>query len=234
MILAIIPARFGSKGIPRKNIMDLCGKPMIQYSIEAAIGSKYIDEVLISTDDGAVIDIASKMGLECKYRRPDELAQDTTSMFDAVDHALKWFKSERGFLPDSIILLQPTSPLRNQFDVDKSIELFRESPIQSLISVHKLSEHPFECIKKDTNDWKFLAEPPKYVTRRQDFKEDFYFINGAIYLINTSLFLREKLFFIKGQALLYEMPRERGIDIDSMSDLIIARSFKEYNNLNLL
>lgn len=234
MLLAIIPARFGSKGIPRKNIMDLCGKPMIQYSIEAAIGSKYIDEILISTDDDAVTEIASKMGLECKYRRPEELAQDTTSMVDVVDHALKWFKSERGFLPDNIILLQPTSPLRNLYDVDRSIELFQESHVQSLISVHKLSEHPFECIKKDGGDWKFLAEPPNHVTRRQDFKEDFYFINGAIYLINTSLFLSEKFFFIKGQALLYEMPRERGIDIDSMNDLIVARSLKEYANLNLL
>ncbi|NCI49086.1 acylneuraminate cytidylyltransferase family protein [Sediminibacterium roseum] len=228
MLLAIIPARYGSKGVPRKNVVDLNGQPLISYTIEAALQSSCIDEILVTTDDDEVIALAEKKGINCRYKRPSALATDETSMYDVVEHALEWFKTDRGFLPEQFVLLQPTSPLRSAADIDNSMAMFIERSAESLISVHALSEHPFECIKIDENGWSFLAEPAHTVTRRQDFKQDFHFINGAIYLIKTETFLAIKKFFIKSRSLCYVMPKERGIDIDSVTDLAIAKALLQY------
>lgn len=223
MILAIIPARFGSKGIPRKNIIDFCGKPMIQYTLEAALKSKYVDQILVTTNDNDVLKISSSLGIISSYTRPENLASDSASMLNVVLHALDWFKEHNGKYPDSFILLQPTSPLRNSIDIDGAIELFMNEKANSVISVHKLSEHPYECLKKNENKWNYLDQPNEKVFRRQDFDNNYYFINGAIYILNTSYFINNKTFLDEGNSILFEMPKIRGIDIDTHFDLEVAK-----------
>ena len=223
MKLAIIPARYGSKGIPRKNVVDFCGKPMIQYTLEAALESKYIDEILVTTDDSEVLEISSNLGIINTYVRPVNLASDTAAMFDVVIHALDWFKEQNGNYPDTFILLQPTSPLRNSIDIDGAIELFMKEQANSVISVHELSEHPYESLKLNEDEWNYLDQPNKKVFRRQDFNNNFYYINGAIYILNTSFFVKNKKFLEEGISKIYEMPKIRGIDVDTILDLEIAK-----------
>jgi CMP-N-acetylneuraminic acid synthetase len=223
MKLAIIPARYGSKGIPRKNVVDFCGKPMIQYTLEAALESKYIDQILVTTDDSEVLKISSNLGIINSYVRPVNLASDTAAMSDVVIHALDWFKEQNGSYPDTFILLQPTSPLRNSSDIDGAIKLFMKEQANSLISVHELSEHPYESLKLNENEWNYIDQPDKKVFRRQDYSNNFYYINGAIYILNTEFFLKNKNFLEKGISKIYEMPKIRGIDIDTILDLEIAK-----------
>jgi N-acylneuraminate cytidylyltransferase/CMP-N,N'-diacetyllegionaminic acid synthase len=218
-ILAFIPARGGSKGIPHKNIALLNGKPLIQYTIEAAQESGYIDEIILSSDDAEIIDFARSLGLDVAYRRPPELGQDTTSMIDTVMHALDWLKETTNYVPDSILLLQPTSPLRRVTDIDNAIKKFIESNSPSLISVHEMIEHPYECIKITETGWSFLQKPATHAYRRQDYKDKYYYINGAIYLITLRSLVSNKSFVVEGETDFYIMPQLYGTDVDTPFDL---------------
>lgn len=223
-LLAIIPARGGSKGVPRKNLVLLRGRPLIEYSIEVAQNSTLIDEVLLSTDDDEIAGVGSRLGLDVSYRRPSELAQDTTSMIDSLEHGLHWFEMTRGELPDEVLLLQPTSPLRSVQDVDDAIVLFHESEAKFLVSVHAMGEHPCECIVGHKDRWEYLVNPPNGSVRRQDYKTDFFFINGAIYLAKTKALLSQRSFISPQETVMFPMPRERGLDVDTKLDLVIAES----------
>ncbi len=217
-VLAFIPARGGSKGIPKKNLTPLCGKPLIQYTIEAAQQSKYISNIFLSSEDQEIIDFCKSLGLTVPYVRPNHLATDEADAMDAVIDAMKWLKRNSS-LPDSIIFLQPTSPLRTQKDIDKAIELFHELSTESIMSVHEMIEHPYECLKLRNEDWVYLAKSPKKVCRRQDYSERFFYINGAIYLARTDFLLKEKDFVVEGKTSLYFMSPTNGIDIDDVEDL---------------
>lgn len=224
MLLAVIPARGGSKGIPRKNLTPLAGKPLIQYSIEAAQGSAAVDEILLSTDDEEIAELGVRFGLRMDYRRPDALAEDTTSMIDTLVHGIEWFKSSRPSLPTEILLLQPTSPLRISADIDGAVELFKNSQALSVVGAHKMVEHPFECIFEEGSDWDYLVQPPKGASRRQDYGRSFYFINGSLYLSSTADLLRSRTFIHRPGTVFYKMPRDRGVDIDYPIDLSVAES----------
>ncbi|MBW1740296.1 MAG: acylneuraminate cytidylyltransferase family protein [Deltaproteobacteria bacterium] len=218
-VMAFIPARGGSKGIPRKNLVPLGGKPLIQYTIEAAKESEFIDEIFVSSDDKEIIDFCRSLGVDVPYTRPAELASDDTPMIDAVHDALRW-KREKGLaLPESVIVLQPTSPLRNALHIDAAIRQFKEEGAESLISVHEMLENPYECLKVMANGWELLAKLRKAAYRRQDYGERFYFINGAIYLAKTEFFEKCKCFFLEGESSLFFMPPECGVDIDNEHDL---------------
>jgi len=222
MLLAFIPARKGSKGIPGKNLVMLNGKPLIQHTIEAALASKYVDEIFLSTDDPEVIDLARKLGVESNYLRPEILAADDTSMIDTVEHGLLWFEKAKAEMPDEFILLQPTSPLRSSCDIDAAVESFRHSGADTLVSVHPMAEHPSECVVSESGGWRYLSSPPDGAVRRQDLDDNFYFINGAIYLAKTEALLRGREFVCRGESALYIMPVERGVDIDEPFDLALA------------
>jgi N-acylneuraminate cytidylyltransferase/CMP-N,N'-diacetyllegionaminic acid synthase len=224
-VLAIIPARGGSKGIPRKNLVPLNGKPLIQYTLEAAQKSRYVTDILISSDDAEIIDFCKNCGIDVPYRRPAELAGDASTMMDAVLHALGWLEAKGSSLPEAILLLQPTSPLRTSRHIDEAIAKFSKGFSESLVSVHEMIEHPYECVRKETNAWSYLAKPEITATRRQDYKELFYYINGAIYLAKTEMLLREKTFLIEGETELYIMEPLYGIDIDEEYDLRRAEFF---------
>jgi N-acylneuraminate cytidylyltransferase/CMP-N,N'-diacetyllegionaminic acid synthase len=224
-VLAFIPARGGSKGIPGKNLYPLRGKPLIQYTVEAARQSAKVDEIFLSSDDPAIIDFCKGIGLEVPYVRPAELAGDASTIHSALRHALDWLAQKRKALPKHLLLLQPTSPLRTAADIDGAIERYLDSGADSLMSVHAMVEHPYECLQLNAAGWSYLSRPAGAVTRRQDYDGGFYFINGAIYLARTEFFLRTGRLMTESETALYVMPRERGIDIDDLDQMRLAEFF---------
>lgn len=219
--LALIPARGGSKGIPRKNLAILAGKPLLQYSVEAARGCGMIDRIFLSSDDPEILALGRLLGIDDDYRRPDDLSGDRAVVIDAVLHGLDWLEA-RGECFDAVILLQPTSPLRTGGDITAAMDCFMAGGGQSLVSVHRLREHPFECIRGESGNWSWLAEPDGVAAGRQDYAGKFFFVNGAIYITRTEFLRRQRKFVESGKALLYEMPPERGIDIDEPAQFQLA------------
>jgi CMP-N,N'-diacetyllegionaminic acid synthase len=223
MLLAFVPARGGSKGIPRKNLVKLAGRPLIQYTLEAALASARIDDILLSTDDEEIAAFCARCGVATPYRRPHELSSDAAPMITAVEHGLEWYARECGQMPDEVLVLQPTSPLRTSEDIDGAVLRFRESSADTLASVHQMAEHPYECVVAQSGGWQYLVAS-QAVARRQDYRGSYYFVNGALYLARTSALLKERRFLVSGVTTLYEMPRERGIDVDSPLDLACAEA----------
>jgi len=226
-IMAFIPARGGSKGIPQKNLVPLAGKPLIQYTIEAARSSRRHLDLFVSSDDLEIIRFCRSLGVAVEYQRPPELAGDEAILVDAVIHALEWLRGKQQPWPQAILLLQPTSPLRNAGDIDQAIDLFMAAEADSLISVHRMLEHPYECLELGEGGWRLLARPVHRVKRRQEYDDKYYFINGAIYLTRTDFLLRERTFMEEGKSLLYVMDPARGVDIDTLHDLQRAEFFLE-------
>lgn len=217
--LAIIPARGGSKRLPRKNILDLNGKPLIAWSIEAGITSKYIDKVIVTSDDDEILDIAKQYGSDT-LKRPAKLASDTATSFDALKHTIDTLERY-----DNVILLQPTSPLRTFLHIDQAIELLESKKADAVISVCEMEHSPIwsNTLPDDGSMNGFLKDEAKNI-RSQDL-ETYYRINGAIYICKTERLLEEKSFFIKDNILAYLMDRKNSIDIDEEIDFKIAEVF---------
>lgn len=217
--LAIIPARGGSKRLPRKNILDLNGKPLIAWSIEAGITSKYIDKVIVTSDDDEILHIAKQYGSDT-LKRPAKLASDTATSFDALKHTIDTLERY-----DNVILLQPTSPLRTFLHIDQAIELLESKKADAVISVCEMEHSPIwsNTLPDDGSMNGFLKDEAKNI-RSQDL-ETYYRINGAIYICKTERLLEEKSFFIKDNILAYLMDRKNSIDIDEEIDFKIAEVF---------
>ena len=228
-ILGLITARGGSKGLPKKNVRSLQGKPLIAWSIEEALKSRYLDSVVVSTENEEIAEISERFGAKVPFKRPDKLAEDDASNIDVVIHALEFYENTK-LLPDSVMLLQPTSPLRSKDDIDKAIELFYEKGADTLVSVHRMIEHPFECVKLEKDGWSYLAKPPSGVTRRQEYGEEFFYINGAIYIAKSEIVLKHRAFIVEGKTAFYEMHRARGIDIDDLYDFRRAEFYLQYRD----
>ena len=192
--LAIIPARGGSKGIPQKNLVELNGRPLIDYTLEAAQSAKNIDQIFISTDDENIANHCISNNLPVPYRRPNYLATDTSGMLEVILDALDWLAVNESLKPDTVVLLQPTSPLRKAQDIDNALSLMQSSNTESLISVHEMTEHPFECILKKSDSWKNIIETDNRLIRRQDYKNSYYFINGSIYAFTPGFLKKQKTF----------------------------------------
>lgn len=238
-VLAIIPARGDSKGIPKKNIVNLNGKPLIYYTIDAAKKSKKIDRIFLSSDNNEIINVAKENDLYSLYIRPDDLSNDTASTAEAVSDAIEWLEDTENYNPDIIMVLQPTSPLRTSEDIDNAIEQFIESSKNCLVSVHEMVEHPYECVKNiETEDWHYIEEQDTQATRRQDYHQKFYYINGAIYITTKDFFNKERVLIQDSSTSFYIMPSERGIDIDDYNDLekvecYLKKSYHTTKNGNL-
>jgi len=217
-IIAIIPARGGSKEIPRKNIRLMSGKPLIALSIEAALKSKCIDRVVVSTEDKEIAEISREYGAEI-IERPEEFAKDESSTIDAILHALEVLRAEN-YNPDIIVLLQPTSPLRNAEDVGSAIELFLNSDCESVVSVCEVGHPPYWNFKIAEGYLKPLFRDKYLMLRRQDL-EKVYMPNGAMY-ISTPENLRKYKSFYCLRTIPYIMPPERSIDIDNEVDFMLA------------
>lgn len=221
-ILAIIPARGGSKGIPHKNIIDLCGKPLINYTIEAALGSKYIDYVIVSTDDQEIAKVARYCGAEIPFMRPAEFADDTSKTIDAVLYTVSELESI-GEKFDILVLLQPTEPLRTAGDIDGAIDRYFECGCHSLVSVSEVDDHPILIRSVEENRLKPLLNGSS-TCRRQDMPI-YYRVNGCIY-INAISELNRKTSF-NDNTVPYIMERSHSVDIDELSDLALARYYIE-------
>lgn len=226
-ILPLIPARGGSKGVVNKNIFKIGNKSLIQYTIEVTINSGLFDEVFVSTDSKIIADIALNLGASVPFIRPKHLSQDTSSSVDVMLHALDWFRinHERSF--DYILLLQPTSPLRNFEDISNCIDLMDRNPAaSSIVSVTEISEpHPdkmFKISKNNTLESYNEKYKKPFEGRRQDLTP-VYSRNGAIYLINVEHLLHKKSIYC-GITIPYQMPFERSVNIDSYNDLTVMEA----------
>lgn len=216
--LAIIPARGGSKRLPRKNILDLCGKPLISYSIEAGLKSKYISKVVVTSDDKEILEISRELGVTI-IDRPLELANDTATTFDAIEHTIKNIEHY-----DYIILLQPTSPLRNENHIDEAIELLEIKNANAVVSVCEMEHSPLwsNTLPEDSNMNNFLRE--EVLNKRSQDLEKYYRLNGAIYICKTDELLRNKSLFLKDNIFAYKMDKKYSIDIDDKLDFLIAQN----------
>ena len=215
--LAIIPARGGSKRLPRKNVLDLNSKPLIAYSIEAGLKSKYIDKVIVSSDDDEILEVAKQYKADT-IQRPIELSNDTATTFDAIKHTIYNFEKY-----DYIVLLQATSPLRNEKHIDGAIELLESKKADAVVSVCEMDHSPlWSNTLDDSLSMKGFLKNEVLNTRSQDLAE-YYRLNGAIYICKTDKLLKEESFFLKDKIFAYKMDREKSIDIDEVIDLDMCR-----------
>lgn len=220
-ILAIIPARFGSKGVPGKNSKPLGDKPLIAYSIEQALASKAFAKIIVSTDDEIIAKIAIQFGAEVPFMRPSALANDTASSIAVVQHAVNFLESNNEFF-DAICLLQPTSPFREKGFIEKAISTFSAANLDALVSVLPVPHeyNPHWVFEADTKGMLQIATGEnKIIKRRQDLPKAF-FRDGAIYLtkieaIKKGSFYGEKLGYIESNPVLY-------VNIDTVEDWIKA------------
>ncbi len=221
-ILAVIPARGGSKGIPHKNIIDLSGKPLISYTIEAAIGSRYIDYVMVSTDDEEIARVSLEHGAEVPFMRPAELASDTAGTEGVMIHAINSLKEKGEFFSD-LILLQPTEPLRTTQDIDKAIEIYNDNECRSLVSVNEVDDNPILIRTIEDNKLMPLLNVSG-TCRRQDMPK-YYRVNGCIY-INAIEEIDETTSFNDNE-IPFVMEKSHSVDIDELSDLAMAKYYLE-------
>jgi CMP-N-acetylneuraminic acid synthetase len=218
-ILAVIPARGGSKGVLRKKIRDLCGKPVIAWTIETALAAgDDLCRVIVSTDDAEIAEAARAAGAEVPFMRPAEMATDEAPGLPVIQHAVAFVEEEEEKPVDWVLVLQPTAPFRNADDISESLRLAREGGCDSVISVTRvLAEHPILMKKiKDDRLLPYCIEE-KEGTRRQDYDPPAYIRNGAIYLTRRDVLMESNS--IWGEVIRpYVMPEERSYDIDSERD----------------
>jgi N-acylneuraminate cytidylyltransferase len=218
-VLGVIPARGGSKGVPRKNIRMAAGKPLIAWTIEEAHKSKYIDRLVLTSEDPEIMEVALRYGCDVPFQRPVELALDDTPGIAPVLHVLNELP---GYI--YLALLQPTSPLRAVEDIDGCIERCEETHVKTCVSVVKCQQHPYLMFSADRNFMLHCLVPEAdNFNRRQDYP-DFYLLNGAVYVAQAE-WLQHSLTFISDETMGYEMPDERSLDIDTEEDL---RRFELY------
>ena len=226
-IIAIIPARSGSKGIIGKNIKPLNGKPLICHTIEESLKSKYSDATFVSTDGPAIAKTSKKCGAKI-IDRPAELANDESPTIDAIFHAIDTIKDASD--KDIIILLQPTSPLRNATDIDTALDIFMKTDCDSVISMCKVEHSPYWCFKYEGDKFKPLFENKGLQMRRQELS-DVYRPNGAIY-ITTVKNLHKNNGFYCNKIVPYIMPAKRSVDIDEEIDFKLAELLIQEDTTN--
>ncbi|WP_208587515.1 acylneuraminate cytidylyltransferase family protein [Gracilibacillus suaedae] len=230
--LAIIPARAGSKGIPNKNIKQVSGKPLIQYTIDEAKKSKYLDRIIVSTDSSEIASISSELGAEIPFLRPKEYATDKAKTIDVLLHTINNFKQKNNHY-DYVVLLQPTQPLRKFWHIDDAIQLLISNKKNSLVSINEVNEHPIFMRSIDENNLLVPILLEDSTVRRQDLKK-YYKVNGAVYInkIDDTLGYETSL---NDNEVGYIMDQIYDIDIDTEEDLIkfeeTITKIKNYNNM---
>lgn len=229
--LAIIPARSGSKGLSNKNIKNLCGLPLIAWSIKAGLKSKYIDKVVVTTDSQEYAEIAKSYGAEAPFLRPKELSLDTSTTFDSIKHTIDFYKNQLNQTFDYIVLLEPTSPLRETSDIDNAIEaLFANQKANSIVGISKCeSQNPAFLVKLQSLSQLIEGYINKGFTpiRRQDIEELFFF-EGTIYISETDSLLKNQNFYHK-DTMGYVVPKWKSLEVDDEDDfLMVEAMMKKY------
>jgi CMP-N-acetylneuraminic acid synthetase len=219
--LAIIPARGGSKRLPKKNTLLLANKPLIAWSIEAALNSSYVDKVIVSSDSDDILDIAKKYGADT-IKRPDELATDSATTYDTIKHVID---NTREY--DNIVILQPTSPLRDSLDIDRAIELQSRKSADAIISVCQVEHSPLwtNTLPSDGSMTGFLSD--EALGKRSQELQTYYRLNGAIYIYIRNILIKEKSLFFNNNIFSFIMDTKKSIDIDTEIDFKIAQCLIE-------
>ncbi len=227
-ILGIITARGGSKRVPRKNIKEFLGKPLLAWSIEIGKEADVFDRFILTTEDKEIAEIGKKYGIEVPFMRPKEFALDTSKSFDAIRHAVEWLKESDNFYPDWIILLEPTSPGRRPFHIREIVEIIKnnQGKIDSIIGISKLPSHyhPLKVLKME-NGGLVKRQTGKLIReteiRNQDFPE-LYYSNSAIYAFRTGNLFGENPNLWGNKTLGYLMDEKYSMDIDTLEDWLMA------------
>jgi CMP-N,N'-diacetyllegionaminic acid synthase len=227
-VLALIPARGGSKGLPGKNTRPMCGKPLIAWSIEKAKLSKYLDMVLVTTDCQEIAGIAKQYGAHVPFLRPDELATDKSSTYDAILHALKYLRVEEGQTFDYVVLLEPTSPLREDDDIDRMLEQLSgmSAKFDSIISIGEVDEHPSIVRRVRGNNLEPFCPELQQTKRRQD-NEPAYFPYGVAYIAKTDVLLAENTFYTR-RCTYFRIKRYQNYEIDDIYGFLCAESVMKH------
>jgi len=226
-VLALIPARGGSKGVPRKNIRPLAGKPLIAWAVAAARAAPSVTRVVVDTEDAEIRDVARTYGAEAPYVRPRELAEDLSTTLDVVLHSLAWFKEHESYVPDAVLLLPPTAPLVLPADIEAGIAaLARDPAADSVRPIVSSPKHPYKCLRIEEGYLKpFLSEAvtgyaEPYDMPRQLFP-DAYVYSGLFQVVRRNTLLERHS--LSGERMGYLMvPPERSVNIDSLDDFMYA------------
>lgn len=226
--LYIIPARGGSKGIPRKNIKPLCGRPLIAYSIDAALEAGASPRsIILSTDDAEIAETGRRLGLDVEYMRPAELATDTAGSREVILDAMDW-ADRQGIAYDCVVLLQPTSPMRKADDIKAALELYTPDT-DMVVSVKEASANPYyNCFETDPQTgYLHISKGDGLLTRRQDAPPAWEY-NGAVYVINPQS-IREMPMGAFKKRVPSVMPAERSVDLDTPTDWLVAEAMMTAN-----
>jgi CMP-N-acetylneuraminic acid synthetase len=223
--VALITARGGSKRLPRKNVRLLGGKPLIVWTVEAALAAKNVRDVIVSTDDHEIASVASEAGARVPFLRPPEISGDLAPHREVVAHALNWLEHEAHSLPKFLCILQPTSPFRTSEDIDAVIELAVSRDADAAISVAQTPVHPSYLYRVDQESHAqlFLPRGDDTYFRSQDL-EPLYYVNGGVYVLRPDTF-RERSAMLPENPLAYVMPAERSADIDDALDFELAEQY---------
>ncbi len=224
-VLGLIPARGGSKSIPRKNLATLAGRPLLAYTCDAALASRGLTCTVLSTDDEEIAEVGRACGIEAPFLRPTELAQDDTSSIAVVLHALQWFAENEGWQPDHVVLLQPTSPLRQAHHIDQAVDLAVQTGADTVVSVievpHRFS--PYSVMQLENSSLKdFWTEPLTFDRFRRQNLPVLYARNGPAVLVSRVEVILTSGSFYGEHVVPYLMNEEDSLDIDSTLDLWLA------------
>jgi len=220
-ILAIIPARGGSKGIPGKNLIKLGRKPLIAWTIEAAKKSKYINKIVVTTENEEIKKVGLKYGAEVPFKRPVKLAGDKVHGIFPILHAIKWLIKNKNYYPDIVLMLLPTAPFRGSTNIDRAIKLHLKSRGKMVIGVCETAKQLLHFRYIRNQKLTPIIKAKTLNVQRQDL-EKLYYINGTIYVANTKELLKEKTFHTK-DAIPYIMDEKYSTDINTFRELNMAR-----------
>ena len=221
-ILAVIPARGDSKSIPRKNIVNVNGKPLISYTINAALEVDCLTDIVVSTEDPEIAEISKELGAQVPFIRPLNLASDDAQSFPVIEHALHFMEKARGFKYDAILMLQPTSPLRTSKHINDSIDLFNSEECDSVVSIASVGgNHPLRMKRLEGNKLVNYIDQGFWDMRPRQILPDVYIRNGAIYLIRRDVIIEQSQ-LIGTMCLGYVMSDIQSVNIDTPIDLMVA------------
>jgi CMP-N-acetylneuraminic acid synthetase len=226
--LGVIPARGGSKRLPRKNIKNLCGKPLIAYTIQAARNASLLTDFLVSSEDDEILKIARSYGAPTPFKRPGHLATDAIRNIDVVAHAMHYMENKNQHPYDILILLQPTCPIRNPAHIDTAIQLLSKSDLETVVSVKgpfKKRDPILKRIKNGVLESYCPNENPDEI-------EPFYLYNASIYGVKRSYFIKEKK-LISDRQIPIIMDQYHSVDIDTEADFLVAEAYLNFKNNKL-